>query len=93
MRQKAFFHFLNSFLILLIYLKNELDRILIPLEEAVKDDHTRDLTKDVLKVVTEKLDDQLKLVKTVEKTLIDKSHSDLSLLQPLQVNCYMKQVF
>ncbi|XP_060608001.1 uncharacterized protein LOC132760118 isoform X2 [Ruditapes philippinarum] len=64
--------------------QDELDRILKPLEQTLKLDHSSDMVKNLLQAVTEKLENQLKLVRTVEKKLIDKSHSDLSLLQPLQ---------
>jgi hypothetical protein len=68
-----------------LYFQDELDRILKSLEQTLKLDHSSDMVKNLLQAVTEKLENQLKLVRTVEKKLIDKSHSDLSLLQPLQV--------
>ncbi|XP_053394079.1 uncharacterized protein LOC123525183 [Mercenaria mercenaria] len=64
--------------------QDELDRVQKPLDMKVKEDPSSEQLQDLLKVVTEKQENQFSIVKAVEKRLIVKSRSDLSLLQPLQ---------
>lgn len=52
----------------------------------VKRDAHRDDLENMAKEVSEKVNDQLNSVQSLEKTVIDKSKSDESLYVPLQVS-------